>query len=475
MRRAVFAALIATAWMPLQASAIDLMQVYTQALANDPVYAGARSSQLAGQEKSVQGRAGLLPTLGASGSYTRADQQAYGQSFSFNNNAYTVQLTQPLLRVANWAAYQQGQLATASADAQFAQARQDLIVRVTQAYFDVLTAQDALTFLKAQENAITEQLASAKRNFEVGTATITDTNEAQARYDLAIAQQIVAQNDAEVKRTALQQIIGTAPGALSVLRTGVTLTPPAPAQVDAWVSSAEEQNFSVVSQQLALEIAQREITRNRAGHYPTVDLIAVHSKSAQSGAAFAGANPGGTNNAIGVQWTIPLFSGFAVTSKVRESIELEERARADLVSARRTAAQSARQSFLGVRNGLAQVRALQAAEVSSQSSLDSNRLGYEVGVRINIDVLNAQQQLFSTRRDLAKARYDTLIAGLRLKSAAGTLEESDLQQINLLLSAQAPALPATIVPVATPVVVTPPSPAAPAPQLPAAPPQLKSR
>ena len=457
MRPAVIAALIAACFVANQAQAADLLQVYGQALANDPVYQSARSTLAAGQERIVQARAGLLPTLGASGSYTRAQQDAFGQQLHFNNNAYTVQLTQPLMRMANWESYQQGKLSVAASEAQFAQAQQDLIVRVGQAYFDVLAAQDALAFLKAQETAITEQLASAKRNFEVGTATITDTNEAQARYDLAIAQQIAAQNDLEVRRTALQQIIGVPPGALSVLRTGVTLTLPAPATIDPWVASAEQQNFSVIGQQLALEIASREIKRSRAGHYPTLDLIAVHSRSAQTGAAFASANGAGTNNAIGVQWTIPLFSGFAVDSKVRETIALEDRTRNDLENARRTAAQAARQAFLGVNNGLAQVNALQAAEISSQSALESNRLGYQVGVRINIDVLNAQQQLYSTRRDLARARYDTLMNGLRLKSAAGSLQEQDLAKVNLLLTAEAPAMPTALPETAAPVVVMPPA------------------
>ena len=473
------ATLVAACFLPSQAQAVDLMQVYGEALANDPVYASARSTLSAGQERAIQGRAGLLPVIGAGGSYTRNDQNAFGQSTRVNSNAYQVQLTQPLLRVANWESYQQGKLSVSASEAQFAQVKQDLIVRVGQAYFDVLAAQDTLTFLKAQETAITEQLASAKRNFEVGTATITDTNEAQARYDLAIAQQIAAQNDLEVKRTALQQIIGKPPTSLSVLRAGVTLTPPSPAAIEPWVSSAEQQNFSVIGQQLALEIATREIRRSRAGHYPTLDLIASRSRSAQSGSAFAGANGAGTNNAIGVQWAIPIFSGFAVDSKVRETIALEDRARNDLENARRTAAQAARQSLLGVNNGLAQVNALQAAEVSSQSSLESNRLGYQVGVRINIDVLNAQQQLFQTRRDLARARYDTLMSGLRLKSAAGTLQEQDLAQVNQLLTPDVPGaasatpLPMNTAPLApVPVVVTKPSVAAPAaPASPANPPK----
>jgi outer membrane protein len=438
MRNSLIATLIAGAFASLNAHAIDLLQVYKEALANDAQYASARATLAAGQEKAPQGRAGLLPTVGLSGGYNRSnsDTSAGGVEAStptFSTKGYTLSLSQPLFRMANWETYQQGKLSVAASEAQFAQAHQDLIVRVSQAYFDVLTAQDALASVQAQKVAITEQLASAKRNFEVGTATITDTHEAQARYDLAVAQEFAAQNDLEIRRSALQQIVGKPAGELATLRPGVQLNPPEPALIDKWVGSAEQQNYSVVGQQFAVEIAQREIGKSRAGHYPTVDLVASRNHSNPSWTRDA---PGGAttnSNSIGVQVAIPLFSGFAVTSRVRETIALEDKARSDLENARRTAAQGARQAFFGVNAGLAQVRALEAAEVSSQSALESNRLGYQVGVRINIDVLNAQQQLFTTRQNLAKARYDTLMNGLRLKSAAGTLKEEDVVEVNALL------------------------------------------
>lgn len=437
MRNSLIATLIAGGFLSLDAHATDLLQVYREALANDAPYASARASLAAGQEKVPQGRAGLLPQIGVTGSYSRNGQDVTAAgidaSANYSANVYTVALSQPLFRLQNWEQYQQGKLSTAVSEAQFAQAQQDLIVRVAQAYFDVLAAQDTLGTVQAQKSAISEQLASAKRNFEVGTATITDTHEAQARYDLVIAQEFAAQNDLEIKRTALQQIIGKPAGELAGLRPGVTLSAPEPAIIDKWVESAEQQNYGVVGQQLALEIAQREIKRNRAGHYPTVDLVASRTHANQGATVTSPTSGVSDTNAIGVQWSIPLFSGFAVDSRVREAIALEDRARAELENARRVAAQGARQSFLGVNAGLAQVKALEAAEISSQSSLESNRLGYQVGVRINIDVLNAQQQLFSTRRDLAKARYDTIVNGLRLKSAAGVLKEEDLQQINALL------------------------------------------
>ncbi|WP_034299558.1 TolC family outer membrane protein [Herbaspirillum sp. RV1423] len=419
--------------LALPARAADLVQVYQQALANDPVYQSARYSLRAGEEKITQGRAGLLPTVGVGGNYARS-----GDSMQNSSNTYTLQLTQPLLRMANWETYQQGKLSVAVSEAQFAQAEQDLILRVGQTYFDVLSAQDALSFLRAQKVAISEQLASAKRNFEVGTATITDTNEAQARYDLANAQEISAQNDLEVALSRLQQIIGQPPTPLSTLRPNVQLSLPQPALIDPWIASAEQQNYGVVVQQVSLEIAQSEIRRSRAGHYPTVDLVVGRNFTNQNSQLTPYTNGRGYANSVGVQWNIPLYAGFGVSSKVDESIALADKARADLENARRTAVLNARQAYLGVSNGLSQVKAYEAAEISSLSALESNRLGYQVGVRINIDVLNAQQQLFSTRRDLAKARYDTLMNGLKLKSAAGSLKEDDLAQINLLLGPPTP-------------------------------------
>jgi outer membrane protein len=438
MRKSLIATFVASTFLSLNAHAVDLIQVYKEALANDAQYASARASLAAGEEKTTQGRSGLLPTLNATGGYARSngDITASGVTVSrdyTSGNNYSVALSQPLFRWANWESYQQGKLSTAVAEAQFNQAQQDLITRVAQAYFDVLASQDALAFVQAQKVAITEQLAAAKRNFEVGTSTITDTHEAQARYDLAVAQELAAQNDLDIKRTALQQIIGKPPATLAPLRQGVKLSPPEPAMIDKWVESADQQNFGVISQQLALEIAQRDIGRNRAGHMPTLDLVARRDHNYGSSTTTPGSATSNANT-IGVQWSMPLFSGFAVTSKVRESIALEDKARSDLENTRRTAEQGARQAFLGVTSGLAQVKALEAAEVSSQSALDSNKLGYQVGVRINIDVLNAQQQLFSTRRDLSKARYDTIVNGLRLKSAAGTLKEADLAQVNALLN-----------------------------------------
>jgi outer membrane protein len=453
MQKPLIAVLLASAFFSLNTQAADLVQVYQQALANDATYASARALAQAGRERIPQGRAGLLPTVGITGGITRnnsdfspfnegqpirdADGNITGTVLSGGPHATTkevnVQLAQPLFRWDRWETYQQSKLQQAISEAQFAQAQQDLITRVAQAYFDVLAAQDTLASTRAQKEAVTEQLASAKRNFEVGTQTITDTHEAQAAYDLVISQEIAAVNDLETKKTALQAIIGTPPSTLAILRTGVNLTAPQPINVDQWVSAAENQNYAVSVAQLQLESAKRDISKNRAGHYPTLDLVA-NSLHRNVDGQYTGTSGRTTSNSIGISYSVPIFSGFAVTSRVRESIALEDKARNDLEANRRNAALVARQSFLGVNSGLAQVKALEAAEVSSNSALESNKLGYQVGVRINIDVLNAQRQLYQTRTDLAKARYNTILAGLKLKAAAGSLREEDLQPINALLS-----------------------------------------
>jgi outer membrane protein len=438
MQKPLIAVLLASAFFSLNARAADLVQVYQQALANDATYASARAAVAAGREKSTQGRAQLLPTVGITGSYAKNNNDSTPALNNTNSgimgvrtNQYTVSLSQPLFRWDRWQSYEQSKLQQAIAEAQFAQAQQDLITRVSQAYFDVLGAQDTLESTRAEKAAVTEQLASAKRNFEVGTQTITDTHEAQAAYDLVVSREFAAVNDLDNKRAALQAIIGTLPPALAPLRTGVTLAAPTPTVIDPWISSAESQNYGVMVQQLNLESAKREISRQRAGHYPTLDFVAAAShQRADQVTAISGTQ---NNRSVGVQWSVPIFNGFNVTSHVREAISLEDKARNDLEANKRAAALQARQAYLGVNSGLAQVKALEAAEVSSKSALDSNMLGYQVGVRINIDVLNSQRQLYSTRTQLAQARYTTILNGLRLKAASGSLREDDLVPVNSLL------------------------------------------
>ena len=319
--------------------------------------------------------------------------------------------------------------------AQLQSAEQDLIVRTTQAYFDVLAAQDTLTFVQAQKTAVAEQLAAAQRNFEVGTATVTDAREAQARFDLVVAQEIAAENDLRVKKLALDQLVGRSNTAPRPLVLPVSLPPLSPADPQAWLNMAGEQHPSIVQARRNLEIAQLETGKAEAGHKPTVDLVASYGTSrAPSSIQGVPGNVRTNTGSVGVQFNLPLFAGYAIQNRVKQTLALEEKARADLDSARRTVDLATRSAYFGVVSGEGQVKALQAAEASSQSALDANKLGYQVGVRINIDVLNAQSQLFQTKRDLAVARYNVLVGTLRLKQAGGVLKAEDLAAIDTLLA-----------------------------------------
>lgn len=423
--------------------AADLVQTYRDALANDPAYASARATRDAGLESLPQGLAQILPTINAT-AFTQYNDVAIGfrnntpEQYQYrlgNSNGYTVTLTQPLFNWQNFQVYKEAGSKVVQAEATFGQATQDLIVRVAQAYFDVLASQDSLAFIQGQKVAISEQLAQAKRNFEVGTATITDTHEAQARFDLATSQEIAAQSDLEIKRRTLQQIVGRFPERLEPLKPKIELAPPQPNSMEDWATAAAAQGYPVRAQEATVEIAVREIDRARAGHLPTLNIVGSAGQNSSSLSATAANNTASDsiNRTIGLQLAIPLYAGGNVSSLVRQAVANREKAQQDLESARRAAALAARQSFLGVTNGMAQVKALEAALVSSQSALDSNKLGYEVGVRINIDVLNAQQQVYSTLRDLSRARYDTILNGLKLKSAAGTLSDADVEEVNRLL------------------------------------------
>lgn len=431
-------ALAGAAWAQAPAKN-DLLTIYRDAVQHDPVFAAARFARQAAGEREPQARAGVLPyvnaSLGASDTYFNFDAGApYGYSRTFNAWGPALSLTMPLYRPQNWEAIDQAKLAVVSAEAALAQARQDLILRVAQAYFDVLAAQDNLEAILESKKGATEQLAQAKREFEVGTKTIVDTHEAQARYDQTVAQEQTARGDLVVKQNALRAIIGRDPGTLAPLTASPQLSTPQPTDVEAWAKQAEDASYGVAIARASAEIAQRETKRQRQGMLPTVDLTASVAASRQNGSSTTDISGTVKTGTIGVQLNYPLYTGGLTQSRIREALANEERARQDLETARRNAAQAARQAYTGVDFGLAQVRALESAETSANSQLESTRLGYRVGVRINLDVLNAQTQLFNTQRDLKKARYDFLVNGLRLQSAAGALNERDVETINALLT-----------------------------------------
>ena len=420
-------------------SAQNLESVYQSALAYDATVASAKAQYEANLAKGEQAKAGILPTLGFTASQSRSQQSTTpdgGPTIDKSYGARNLGLSfnQPLYRPSNWATYSQGKKQLELAQAAWKVAEQDLIIRVTQAYFDLLAAQESVVYIKAQKAAITEQLASAKRNFEVGTATITDTREAQARFDLANAQEVVALNDIQIKRLALENVSGVSNIEPKNLKLPVQLPNVKAAEMQNWVDTAVANHPSITQAKLALEVAELELDKSNAAHKPTLDLTASYNRSETPNGG-SSSNIGSSSNSasIGVAFNMPLFAGFAHQNKIKESTALLDKAKADLSLATRGVSLAVRSSFLGLMASNAQTNALQAAEASTQSALDANKLGYQVGVRLNIDVLNSQSQLYQTKRDLAKARFDTLLANLKLKQASGQLNAADVQSINALL------------------------------------------
>jgi outer membrane protein len=438
--------LVAFCWLqPAQSFAANpqnLMDVYQQALAHDPVLASAKSANLAAQEQLEQGKALFRPSvsLSANANHSETDLKynaltifGKGSRESFQSYGAGVNVIQPIYRKQNNAQLEQSKSFVSQADKQLLLTQQNLIVRCAQAYFDMLVAQDKVDLILAQKTAITKQLEQAKANFDVGNSTITDVNEAQARFDLIVAQEIAASNDVEVKRRTIQSITGDSPQKLAPV--AVTLKPamPTPNDMEAWVGTAEWSSVTLSIQQQAFEIAAQEVERQNAGNLPTLDAVGSYTSNYANG-AINGLGADTQNATIGLQLQMQLYQGGAISSRVREAVAKKQKAQDDVEAARRQAELDTRQAYLNLSSSVAQVSAYEQALISSQSQLDSTNLGYEVGVRTSVDVLNAQQQYFSAKRDLLQARYTYLISQLKLKLAVGQLNEGDLATLNQTLS-----------------------------------------
>ena len=416
------------------AQAQSLATLYEAAKSHDATFKSAQSQYKAAQAKADQARALLRPTAGLGGNFSESslsNQSNAAGSGEFGTRSLTLNASQPLYRPANQITLEQGLKQEAMAQVQLKLAEQELIVRLSQAYFDVLTSQESLNFVKAQKSAVSEQLAAAKRNFEVGTATITDTREAQARFDLVTAQEIAAENDLRIRKLALDETVGLRDVSPKALALEAQMDNLQKGSIDSWVTQSAQDNGQLALARMSLELARLEIAKAKAAERPTVDLVGSYGMTRYRNGAISQQD---TNVAtVGLTFNYPLYTGQSTQNRIRETVALEDKARNDLEAAQRSVAQTTRAAFLGLQSGLSQVRALKAAEASSQSALDANKLGYQVGVRINIDVLNSQSQLFQTKRDLAKARHDVLLGQLRLKQASGTLQAGDLQNITNLL------------------------------------------
>ncbi|WP_185219067.1 TolC family outer membrane protein [Paraburkholderia dinghuensis] len=401
------------------------------ALAHDASFAGAEAAYRAGLEKEPEARAALLPHLALSQSSFKNSIHVPGvPAAPYSTLGATVSLNQSLFKWDDWEAWQESRLSVADTGLAFASARQDILLKVAQAYLDALAAHDAFDLAQEHQRAVGEQLALARHSFALGAATVVDVDEAQAAVDAARSDLVQAQGTLARRYAALQKMVGHPVDRVDPvdMKTVFPLVQPGP--LEQRVSDAQTSGYAVKRQQIALEIARREVSRVNAGYLPTVSLIGSvsHGNSAFiSGQTnfYTGANRA-TSGEIGVQISIPLFDGFSTSSAKREAIALRDKAEDDLEDARRSAALDAEDAFLGVRDGLAQTLALQTAKQSAETSLRSNQKGFRVGVRINADVLNAEDKLFSARRDLDKARYDTLGQFLHLKASAAQLDEQTL-------------------------------------------------
>ncbi len=424
--------------LPGLAAAQSLQELYDAARGFDATYLAARANAASAEFRAEQsyalGRPSASMTAGLSGAVTDAPTLPSAKSGTTASAALNGRY--PLFNRANGVTMDQARKSLVSAQADLDAAEQDLILRVAQAYFDVLASQDALSTTRANKAAITEQLASAKRNFEVGTATITDAREAQAKFDQATAQEIAAENDLRTKRVNLDTLVGRSNVEPKPLLVPVVLPSPVPANAEEWVTVGDQQHPTVRRARVGLEVAQLETQKARAGTLPTVDAVASISGSDARGQLPNYSRSAGTSTvgSVGVQMNWVLFSGGSVQNRIKETLSLEEKAKQDLEAARRGVAGGTRVAYFGVQSGLAQVKALEAAESSSKLALEATQLGYKVGVRVNLDVLNAQTQLFSTQRDLAKARYDVLVNTLKLRQASGQLAASDVDTVNRLLA-----------------------------------------
>lgn len=421
----------------------DILEVYRLALSSDPTLQAARYSLQAAEAKIPQARAGLLPTVTVNGSDNRNRAKTSYPGIlndpverDVHTWTWTLQLTQPLIRVPNFLAYRASERVAAQARFQYAQAKQDLILRVAQAYFDVLLAEDAVATANARERAMVQQLNQARHGYHAGTDTITDVSETLSKSELAQAQQVAARNDLQTKQAELGQIIGRVPSRLAALKPAVVIPQPQPANVETWVEQARERNPAVQADEAALAAAQVEVAKNRAEYLPTLDFVVSYGRNYASGSLTTPQDFGTAqrNRIAGFQMSIPLYSGGATGAKVDLAVANQRKAGAELAAARRQAATDARKAFAGIVNGRSRITALTAALASSQGAVKGNRIGYRLGIRINSDVLNAEEQLYATRQDLAKTRYGMLMQGLKLKAAAGILNEADMATINNLLA-----------------------------------------
>jgi outer membrane protein len=424
-------------------NAADLLASWRAARAYDANFSAAGNALSAGLEKSKQGDSMVLPQVALTANIAQGrtsvapgDPAIAGTVTQGPQYGSAISLVQPIYDASAFATRNELKIQTQQAQVQYRLAEQDLILRVAKAYFEVLLAQENVNLVKAQMDAVSQQLAQAKKTFSVGSAMITDTNEAQARFDAIVASEISARNDLDLKRAAYQQLTNLDPLTLVPISETRTPTPPQPAVIDPWLAQAQSGSLTVIAQELGIRISKSEIERYRLQASPTLALVAsVGRQWDSSGSAGSGFMDRTSSNTIGLQLTIPIYTGGYRSSKYREAVSLADQQRDTLEAIVRDAQQTARQSFLGVETGAAQIKALEQARVSSESSVASSKVGRDIGVRTTVDVLIAEQIHYQNMYNLVAARYQYLLSKLQLAASVGKLNEGELESVNSWLVA----------------------------------------
>jgi outer membrane protein len=433
-----------------QGQSLNLKDIYTLALAHDSTWAAARYANAAAQEKSVQGKALLLPTVNLNSSFNHSETniQYSGRTVFNNNNAterfdtlsYGINVNQPIYRKQNLVQYRASLLEVNDADLLLLQDRQDLLMKAAQAYFDALLAQDKLVLNQAQKAAIEGQLAQAKANFRNGVSTITDVDEAQARFDVVQSQEIAAGIEIENKKQALKLLTGQYPANLFGVQENIPLELPVAQTannsqtplLNLWLEEAQQTNLTIQRKKLSYELATKAVELNSAGHLPTLDAVASYNRTDANG----GINGFGSdlhNTTVGLQLQIPIYQGGAVSSKVREAVANLQKAQEEIEAARRKTELDTKQAYLEITSSIAQAQANQQTLRSTQSALTSTTKSFKLGIRTNVDVLNAQQQVFNAKRELLQTHYTYLLGLLKLRYSSGLLFEQELDAVNKLI------------------------------------------
>ena len=440
------------------AGAASLLEVYQQALQSDPLIHEAESRRLAAQEASPQARGLLLPQIAASGAWTSGDESGSNVEVDpngefgsvafrteFEDTSWNLALRQTIFRWDQVVNLKQASKIVARADVVYEAAQQDLMLRVVERYLEVLAAEDRLTSIHADREAIARQLEQAKQRFEVGLIAITDVQESQAAYDQSVAAEIGAERQLATARELLREVTGEYVPELSAPAEEFPLPAPTPADERMWIDMAMEQNLELLASRLDEQIARDEISFRRTGHYPSIDLVASRSSSETDGERSFGNEPFQTadssrdGDAIGIEVTVPLFSGGRTSSQVREAVYLHRAAREQLQRVARETERATRDAYLGVLSEISRVKALDQAVASSRTALEATQAGFDVGTRTIVDVLTSQRALYEAITNYYQSRYVYIGNVLRLKRAAGTLQVQDLEQIDRWLRPRTPA------------------------------------